>query len=181
MQNSLTSITVSRVKMNFFNKLTSTAGFPLCYNLLPHFASCEGKLSTHMKFVEDALADGRINSFFLSDQATHRHTFSSLQLAEEIMAAGGEPIVSLALTFNDRHTALDKLRKYNQAGVQELLFVSGNYPTGTSRKPVDPVFDLDSVQLLMLLENIEEAENIIKGCVVSPVACRCNQQPPPHA
>jgi len=168
MQNSLTSISFSRVEMNFFRKLTTSAGLSLCYNLLPHYASGEGKLSTHVKFVEDALADGRINSFFLSDQPRHSHTFSSLQLAEEIMAAGGEPIVSLALTFYNRQAALKKLRDYCHAGVQEFLFVSGNYPTGTGGNPVDPVSDLDSVQLLMLLENLEEAENISKGCVVSP-------------
>jgi methylenetetrahydrofolate reductase (NADPH) len=154
--------------MEFFKKLSSDTDFPLCYNLLPHFASGGGDIATYMKFVEDGLTDSRIKTFLVSDHSTHSRSFSTLQLAEEILAAGGQPVVSLALAGINRETALSKLRDYRLAGIQEFLFVTGNYPVSTENETESPSFDIDSVQLLMLLENHHEAEGISKGCVVSP-------------
>jgi len=97
----------------------------------------------------------------------HPQGFSSLQLAEDILAAGGEPIVSLALTFNDRYSAMAKLWEYYRTGVNHFLFVSGDYPVKTD-KSEKPATDIDSVQLLMLLADFQEKGNIAKGCAVSP-------------
>ena len=140
----------------------------MCYNLLPHFAVKGQEYSALTKCVDEAVEDGRIRTFFLSDSPAHHQGFSSLHLAEDILASGGEPIVSLALTFNDRNTTIDKLQEYYQAGVRQFLFVSGDYPVRTNNKQEKPVSDIDSVQLLMLLADFQEKENIAKGCVVSP-------------
>lgn len=154
--------------MNFFRQLSINSSFPLCYNLLPHFAVEGQEYSALTECVLAALEDGRIRTFFLSDRLKHQQGFSSLQLAEDILAAGGEPIVSLALIFDSQNTAIDKLQAYCRAGVRHFLFVSGDYPTGTDKKAAKPVCDIDSVQLLMRLADDKEKENIATGCVVSP-------------
>ena len=139
--------------MNFLRKLSSSGSFPLCYNLLPHFAAAEQDYNNLINYAKDALQDGRIQTFFLSDRPTRKQEFSSLRLAEDILAADGEPIISLALTFHDRKTVVDRLQKYIRAGVQQFVFVSGDYPLRIEAKNAKPVYDIDSVQLLMLLEN----------------------------
>jgi methylenetetrahydrofolate reductase (NADPH) len=154
--------------MNFFKELSISSPFPICYNLLPHYASAGQDYTALKKDVTAAIADGRIKTFFLADRPLHHHDFSSLHLAEDILAAGGEPLVSLSLTFHDRHTAIDKLQEYYRAGVRHFLFVSGDYPARTDDTRENPVFDIDSVQLLMLLADLQEKGNIAKGCVVSP-------------
>jgi methylenetetrahydrofolate reductase (NADPH) len=154
--------------MKFFRELSLNTSFPICYNLLPHYAA-EGQVYTALaKCAIEALNDGRIRTFLLSDGPVNYQGFSSLQLAENILAAGGEPIVSLALNVNDRNGAIDKLQEYSQAGVRQFLFVSGDYPVQADNHPQKPVFDIDSVQLLMLLADFQKKENIAKGCVVSP-------------
>jgi methylenetetrahydrofolate reductase (NADPH) len=154
--------------MNFFRELAISTSFPVCYNLLPHFTAEEQDYNALAKCVKEAVQDGRIQTFFLSDRPAYRQEFSSLSLAEDILAAGGEPIVSLSMTFHDRNSVMDRLQKYHQAGVQHFLFVSGDYPTRTENKTLKPVFDTDSVQLLMLLADFLEEKSIAKGCVVCP-------------
>ena len=154
--------------MNFFKELNSSTAFPICYNLLPHFAPAGQQHHGLMDCVRKTLEDGRIRTFFLTDRAASPQGFSSLQLADEILAAGGEPLVSLALTFDDRTTIIKKLREYCQIGVQQFLFVSGEYPAADGNDRPEPIFDLDSVQLLMLLEEMQEATDTAKGCAVSP-------------
>ena len=154
--------------MKFFTELSSHTSFPLCYNLLPHFAAEVREYAVLMKCATEALTDGRVRTFFLADQPVHPHGFPSLQLAEDILAAGGEAIVSLALTFNDRYSVMEKLHEYYRAGVNQFLLVSGDYPVKIGNVAQKPVADIDSVQLLMLLEDFEDKGTIAKGCAVSP-------------
>ena len=95
--------------MNFFKELTISSSFPVCYNLLPHYTAEGQKHDLLMNCVEEALADGRIHTFFLSDHPVHPQKVAPLQLAEDILAAGGEPLISLALTFYDRNAVIEKL------------------------------------------------------------------------
>jgi len=154
--------------VNFFKELNSSGAFPICYNLLPHFTAEEQQLDGLLNFVGEALEDGRVRTFFLTDHPARPQGFSSLHLAEEILGAGGEPLISLTLTFDDRHAVIQKLLGYYQIGVRQFLFVTGEYPPMTGQSRQEPVFDLDSVQLLMLLEGMQETADILKGCAVSP-------------
>jgi methylenetetrahydrofolate reductase (NADPH) len=154
--------------MNFASELSRNTSFPICYNLLPHFTAKGQEYTALTKCVTEAVNDGRIHTFLLADFLIHRQGFSSLQLAEKILASGGEPVVSLSLTFNDRDTIIDKLQGYYRAGVRHFLIVSGDYPSQAPNKPTRPVSEIDSVQLLMLLDDFQKKGDIAKGCVVSP-------------
>jgi len=154
--------------MNFFQELSIRSSFPLCYNLLPHFSTADQECRNLLQYVKDAVQDGRIQSFFISDSPARKQEFSSFKLARDILAAGGEPVVSLALTYKDRNSVKDRLQQYIEAGIQQFIFVSGDYPLKRESVKTGPVFDLDSVQLLMLLAGISKKRKIVKGCVVSP-------------
>ena len=154
--------------MDFFRDLSISTSFSMCYNLLPHFTPAAQNHPDLMAFVAQALRDARIRTFHLSDRPALEPVISSLRLAGDILDAGGEPIVSLALDVYDRNTVLDKLQEYYQLGVRHFLFVSGNYPTEASKMRQKPLFDIDSVQLLMLLADLGAMKDIAKGCVVSP-------------
>lgn len=154
--------------MNFFRKLSINGSFPLCYNLLPHFTAAGQDYNNLANCAKDALQDGRIQTFFLSDRPLFKQEFSSFRLAEDILAAGGEPVISLALTFHDRNTVVERLQEYIRAGVQHFVFVSGDYPLRTEAKTSKPVYDIDSVQLFMLLADFVGETDIAGGCVVCP-------------
>jgi methylenetetrahydrofolate reductase (NADPH) len=154
--------------MNYFQKLSINDSFPLCYNLLPHFAAAEQDYNVLNQCVKEVLDDGRIQAFFLSDRPAQKQEFSSLHLAEDILASGGEPVVSLSLSFYDRNSITKRLLHYCQLGVQHFILVSGDYPLRNKAESQKPVFDIDSVQLLMLLTELPKNLKFIKGCVVNP-------------
>lgn len=154
--------------MNFFKDLALNGSFLVAYNLLPHFAPQGQEYSLLTGHVKEALSDGRIRTFFLSDRPARQQYFSSLQLAEDILAAGGEPVVSLALTFHDRNSALLRLQQYYTAGVRHFIMVSGDYPPASITHAEKPACDIDSVQLLMLTAGLHGVEHIVSGCAVSP-------------
>ena len=159
--------------MNFFNKRNINSRFSVCYNLLPHYSAAGQDSAAIMECVADALADGRIESFFLSDRPANQQNISTLQLAEKIQALGGEPIISLALTYDDRHTVAEKISQYIRAGVHRFLFVSGEHPKRSDDLQPEPLYDLDCIQLFMQLREPDPAGphaklNVVKGCAVSP-------------
>ena len=154
--------------MEFFRELSADTSFPVCYNLLPHFAPQGQAYETLTKCVGDALADGRIRTFYLSDRPAQPQGFSSLQLAEDILAAGGEPLVSLAPAFADEDAVRDMLQKYRRIGVNQFLLVTGDYNTANNGGSGKPVLYMDSVQMLMHMADLGGNGNIARGCVVSP-------------
>jgi len=156
--------------MNLFKKNSISSGFSVCYNLLPHYSAEKKSNASLIKCVTDALNDGRIESFFLSDRPAIPQEVSSLQLAEKILALGGEPIISLALTYDDRRTVIEKIGQYRRTGVRHFLFVSGEHPKRSGNHQPQPLYDLDCIQLFMLLNESgpDEKLNIVKGCAVSP-------------
>lgn len=90
--------------------------------------------------------------------------------ASEALAAGVEPVVCVAQRGRTRTELLDGLRRLHAAGVRSLLALTGDYPAagvGDGRP-----FDLDSVQLLLLLRRAAQSgelpEGFEAGCVVSP-------------
>jgi len=169
--------------MNLFKKNSINNGFSVCYNLLPHYAAGKRSYASLIKCVTDALNDGRIESFFLSDRPASPQEVPSLQLAEKILALGGEPIISLALTYDDRRTVIEKIEHYCRIGVRHFLFVSGEHPKRSVNHQPQPLYDLDCIQLFMLFNESgpagrqnflsasfgpDEKLDIVKGCAVSP-------------
>ena len=154
--------------MNFFKNLSASTSFPVCYNLLPHFTHRSQEYSDLIRCTKALLKDGRIQTFFLSDHPAQQQEFSSLELAGDILAAGGEPIVSLALSHYDRNSVVKRLESYVQAKIKHFVFVSGDYPAATGEIKNNGGFDLDSVQLLLQLEDILPGTEMARGCVVNP-------------
>jgi methylenetetrahydrofolate reductase (NADPH) len=154
--------------MIFFHGLKEHTAFPICFNLLPHYTAAEQHKAELMNFVEKALEDSRIRTFLLTDRPARPQGFSSMQLAKEILEAGGEALISLALTFDNRQAVIQKLVDYQQIGARHFIIVTGEYPSANKEKQQKPVFDLDSVQLLMLLQEVRGAADMFKGCAVSP-------------
>lgn len=92
-------------------------------------------------------------------------------IAGWILEQGAEPVVSLSLAAHDKTQALARARAWCAAGVRNLLVVTGDYPIADGRERA--VYDIDSVQALMLLQQTAQSgdgfpADVNKGCVVAP-------------
>jgi len=117
------------------------------------------------------LRGGRVDTFLLSHHPPGAGDADTLALAREILRLGGTPLVSLSLANRTRRDALESLVAYREAGVRQIVVVSGDYPAQGRNAGEKPFFDLDSLQLLMLVAAGEAGfpkDAFELGCAVSP-------------
>ena len=124
-----------------------------------------------LDLVERTVREGRVHSFFLSTGAAGPGDLPATALAKEILRRGGLPVVSIACADSGREEILHRLMTFHDEGVRDFLLVTGDYPRDTRREGEEPLFDVDTVQLLMLIREAAVGESLADtalGCVVSP-------------
>jgi len=116
--------------------------------------------------VAACVAQGLARRFFLADRRPIAGEPAGEELARLVLDGGGEPVVAVAAGAAGRDELLARARGLAEAGVGELLVVTGDHAGGGGAgRP----FDVDAAQLLMLLAAREGgAGGLRAGCVVSP-------------
>jgi methylenetetrahydrofolate reductase (NADPH) len=147
----------------FATHLRDPSSFTVALSLTSHFDT---------EPVHNAgLADG-VQAWFISGSRAVEGGPTPPELAAMVLDGGGEPVVTVPLADRNRERVLSDLREYHGMGVRNLLLVTGDYPRGEEEGRV-PFFDIDSVQLLMLLREAHGGDtgifrDFIRGVVVSP-------------
>jgi len=156
-------------KGRFLRDLRDPSSFTLCCHLGPHYGTEGPTPDQFAEFSGEAVRGGRIGAFFISDDRGNAG-LSAPALAAEIAGAGGVPVVSFSPGGRSREEILERLRGYHLAGVRDLLLVTGDYALAAPGEGGDPVFDMDSLQLLIFLREAGEGflRDFSLGCVVSP-------------
>lgn len=156
---------------SFVHKLSTPATFTICVALRPHCGAAPPDAGKMIELAASLLQGGRVDTFLLSHHPPESHDADSLALAREILRLGGTPLVSVSLANRTRRQTLETLAAFREAGVRHLVLVSGDYPKQGPRAGEQPFFDLDSLQLLLLIAAGEAGlsrGSFELGCVVSP-------------
>ena len=66
-----------------------------------------------------------------------------------------------------RKAKLDQLQKDIQDGIENVLALTGDYPSAGDHPEAKPVFDLDSVELLDVIKVMQEGKDM-KGKSLEP-------------
>ncbi len=100
-----------------------------------------------------AAGKGKIHAISLTDNPSGSPAMSPEMLSVEIKKTGIEPLVHFALRDKNRNECESLLHGLSSLNVKNLLILTGDYPAVTGFKGKGkPVFDLDSVQGLQLVE-----------------------------
>lgn len=156
---------------SFAERLRQPGSFTVCLALRAHYNSEPVAADTLRSRIAGCTAEGLAQDFFISDRLPGASELATEALARLVLEQGGEPVVSLSLATRERAESLDRARCWREAGVSNLLVVTGDYPSPGGREV--PRFDLDSLQLLMLLKRSggcagAPPADLSVGCVVSP-------------
>ncbi len=96
---------------------------------------------------------GKIHAVSVTDNPGGNPAISTEMLCTEVKKLGIEPLVHLAFRDKNRNQCESLLYGLAALGVRNLLMLTGDYPSsGSFRGRSKPVFDLDSVQGLQLVE-----------------------------
>ncbi|MFI5259902.1 MAG: methylenetetrahydrofolate reductase C-terminal domain-containing protein [Candidatus Limnocylindrales bacterium] len=112
--------------------------------------------------------DPRITALSITDNAGGHARLSPEVLAGELVSRGRRVIVHVTCRDRNRSELLSLGWRLHGSGIEDLLVLSGDYPSSGYLGVAKPVFDIDSVALLHLYDRLNRG---IGGMVVArPIA-----------
>jgi 5,10-methylenetetrahydrofolate reductase len=162
-------------KLKFEKNLRSGKFAVTCEIGPPKGAEVEG-IREAAEYLKD-VADG-INVTDLQSSVMRLGSLTTCHLLKEW---GLDPILQVTCRDRNRLALQSDLLNAYVMGIRNVLALTGDYTTIGDHPQAEPVFDIDSVQLLWVIKNLEEGKDLagkeltkkpsfFKGAVVNPGA-----------
>jgi len=117
----------------------------------------EGKgIDQILEFAESAATSDRIHAVSVTDNAGGNPAFSADSLCIEINDMGKDPLVHFSCKDMNRNALESRAYALQRAGVNNLLVLTGDYPTGGFMGLSKPVFDVDSITALHHMKSMNK-------------------------
>jgi methylenetetrahydrofolate reductase (NADPH) len=129
--------------------------FAVTWEQIPGRGAFEMQQEELIENAQRAARKGRIHAMSVTDNPGGNPAISTEILCTEIKKLGIEPLVHLAFRDKNRNQVESLLYGLAALGVRNVLMLTGDYPaTSSFNTRPKPVFDLDSVQGLQLIEKM---------------------------
>ena len=135
------------------------------------------------RILEEAdLVRGRVDGINVTDLQSSVMRLGSLAVSSILKQNGFDPIFQVTCRDRNRLALQSDILSAASLGINNILALTGDYPTLGDHPEAKPVFDLDSVQLLQVIKGLEagadmkgnklegRAPEFCKGAVVNPGA-----------
>jgi len=134
-------------------------------------------------FARDLLADPRIGWISITDNPGGGPMLPPDWIAGRVADSRDRVVLHLTCKDMNRSGLESAAWRYASEGFDNILAITGDYPTGGFGGRADPVFDFDSVSLITLLKSMNDGLNVLGrggkpetlpktnffiGCAVSP-------------
>ena len=137
-----------------------------------------------LRLARDLAGGGLVHALSVTDNPGGHPALAPDVVGYEICRMGIEPIVHFTCKDKNRNQIESLLYMLDRLGIHNLLAMTGDYPLYGFQGKAKPVYDLDSVHLLRLVDRMNRGLDIsmkapgggtpvrptrmVKGCVVSP-------------
>ena len=167
----------------FIQSLCATDDFTITYELVPGQGSRGKQVDRLLNFAYQAAEDGRIKALSITDNPGGHPALAPIAIGSEVQKTGIEPLLHFSLKDKNRNQVESHLFLYHRQQFYNLLVMGGDFPKPSYHGQAKPVFDLDSVQTLKLMQDMEDGSyqkgsdakrpafepiHFNRGCVVSP-------------
>lgn len=159
----------------FQSDLTDPDHFVVTLELVPGREAGGRAVDTVMGIAADAFADGRISAVSITDNPGGNPSLSPDVLGHDIFKLGMDVIVHFTCRDMNRVGMESRALQLARMGMKNILALGGDYSGQGFGGQGAPVFDLDSVQLQILLGMLSERitaagdpDAFFSGCAVSP-------------
>jgi methylenetetrahydrofolate reductase (NADPH) len=146
--------------------------FCIIWEQIPGRGAFEASQAEVLENARKAAGKGKIHAISITDNPSGSPAISPETLSTEIRKLGIEPLVHFALRDKNRNESESLLYGLAALNVRNLLILTGDHPAPTGFKgKAKPVFDLDSVQGLQLVEALNaglENESMSKKTILAP-------------
>lgn len=157
----------------FQQSLTSRSEFTLTFELVPGRGSRSTQHTKALELAHDIAHDGRICALSVTDNAGGHAMLAPDVVGQEILACGLDVISHFSCKDKNRNKMESLLFGWERVGIRNLLVISGDYPQQGYGGYPKPVFDLDSVQAVDMIQHLNSATttsptSFFIGVAVSP-------------
>lgn len=164
------------IKKSKFEKNLKDGKFAVTCEIGPPKGAGVEEIKEAAEYLKDA-ADG-INVTDLQSSVMRLGSLTTCHLLKEW---GLDPIFQVTCRDRNRLALQSDLLSAYVLGIRNVLALTGDYTTIGDHPQAEPVFDIDSVQLLWVIKNLEEGKDLagkeltkkpsfFKGAVVNPGA-----------
>jgi methylenetetrahydrofolate reductase (NADPH) len=159
----------------FQNDLFLPGEFITTLELVPGKESSGRSLDTVMGMARDSFSDGRLSAVSITDNPGGNPSLSPDVLGHDIFKIGMDVIVHFTCRDLNRVGMESRALQLAMMGMKNLLALTGDYTGKGFGGQGAPVFDLDAVNLLMMLDQLSrrfnengDPDGFFTGCAVSP-------------
>ena len=159
----------------FQNDLYRPGHFVVTLELVPGREATGRAVDTVMGIAREAFADGRVSAVSITDNPGGNPSLSPDVLGYEIFNIGMDVIVHFTCRDMNRVGMESRALQLARMGMKNILALNGDYSGQGFGGQGAPVFDLDSVQLQIMLDMLSERlaaagdpDPFFSGCAVSP-------------
>jgi len=108
------------------------------------------------KLLEDAeLIRSRVDAINVTDLQSSVMRLGSLAVSSLLKQKGFDPVFQVTCRDRNRLALQSDILSAAALGIENLLILTGDYPTSGDHPQAKPVFDLDSVQLLQVVRQLQ--------------------------
>jgi 5,10-methylenetetrahydrofolate reductase len=113
------------------------------------------------QILEDAeLVRGRVDAINVTDLQSSVMRLGSLAVCSLLKQHGLEPIFQVTCRDRNRLALQSDILSAAALGIENLLILTGDHPTLGDHPEAKPVFDLDSVQLLGVVQKLQQGTDM---------------------
>ena len=159
----------------FQNDLYLPGEFITTLELVPGKDAMGRSVDTVMGIARDSFSDERLSGVSITDNPGGNPSLSPDVLGHDIFKIGMDVIVHFTCRDLNRVGMESRALQLAMMGMKNLLALTGDYTGRGFGGQGAPVFDLDAVSLLMMLEQINDRlyeagdpDGFFTGCAVSP-------------
>lgn len=110
-------------------------------------------------FAADTLKD-KVDAINVTDMAGGMMRLSSLCLSYLIKQKGGEPIFQITASHRNRLAIQSDILSAAVLGIKNILVLTGDPPSFGDQKEAKPVFDLNSIEILEMINKMEQGYDL---------------------
>ena len=103
---------------------------------------------------------GRVHAVNVTDNTAAVMRASSLSICRLLYEMGHDPVMQITCRDRNRLAIQSDLLGAHLLGIRNILCLTGDYPTVGDHKDAKPVYDLDSVQIMQLVQGLNNGRDL---------------------
>lgn len=104
---------------------------------------------------------GRVHGVNVTDNTAAVVRAGSLPVCRLLYELGHDPVMQLTCRDRNRIAMQSDLMGAHMLGIRNILCLTGDYPTVGDHKEAKPVYDLDSVQVMQLVQGLNNGKDMM--------------------